>query len=113
MLPFTPAADVPDQPTATLRHWRVYVMHTGERFLAGQVVETGRARVTTPVATLDVRDLRATTSSGRMYRLEGEPDASGTAEYVWSWWALLNSWSAWRDVTDELWAAHVRDQVLH
>jgi hypothetical protein len=81
--------------------------------LAGQVVETGRARVTTAVAELDTRNLRATTSSGRAYRLEGEPDATGTAEYVWSWWALMNSWSRWRDVTDEVWTAHLRERVLH
>lgn len=113
MSPFIPAAPVSDQPNATLQHWRVYAVASGERFLAGQVLETGRARVTTPVATLDVRELRATTQSRRAYRLEGEPDSTGTAEYVWSWWAALNAFCPWRDATAEVWSAHLQDQVLH
>lgn len=113
MSSFTPAAPVSDQPNAALRHWRVYALVSGERFLVGQVLETGCARVTTPVATLDTRELRATTQSGRVYRLEGEPDSSGTAEFVWSLWVVQNICCGWRDATDEVWSAHLRDQVLH
>ena len=108
MFPFTPAATVQDQPCVTLRHWRVFEQPTGERHLVGLVVATGRARVSTALAQFDARTLRATTGSGRAYRLDGQPDETGTSQYVWSWWAILNNWVGARDVTQSVLAAHRR-----
>jgi hypothetical protein len=112
VLLFSDAPHVEDQPHTTLSHWRVFkVLATGDRHLAGCALETGRGRVSTPLADLDVHQLRATTRSGRVYQLKGEPDKSCTAEYLWSWWSLSMSVGRWRDTTEDVLAAH--RQSLH
>jgi hypothetical protein len=110
MLPFTPAAAVSDQPSTTLVRWRVFDTASGERHLVGYAIETGRERVSTEVAQLDVRQLRANTSSGRVYELRGAPDEGSTAEYVWTWWAMTNAIRGWRDTTEDVLAAHLRSK---
>jgi len=108
MLTLVSAPTVCEQPCVTLLRWRIYEVLGSDHFLVGHVVETGRERVTTPVVTLDVREMRATSSSGRLYVLEGGPDKGNTAAYVWHWWSTGNTLGPWRDVTDDIWAKHRR-----
>jgi hypothetical protein len=113
MLSFTPAANVPDQPCITLLRWRIYEVLGRDFFLAGHALETGRVRVSTALATLDVRKLRAASSSGRVYVMDGSPDAGSTAAYVWHWWSISTALGQWRDATEELWAEHQRLSAMH
>ena len=64
------APGVGNQPRLRVYRWRIYQLG-GESLLVCEVPETGRIRVTTPIAHLDSASGQLVTDSGRIYELEG------------------------------------------
>jgi hypothetical protein len=76
---------VKDQPTITLRSWRV-IQESGHFFyLFGFHPNSNRFRMTTPIAALDFVQRRWVTASGRTYHTDtmpGEPFGEGVMEWL-------------------------------
>jgi hypothetical protein len=51
--------------------------------------------------------LNATTESGRLYRLRGQPGRDADADHVWTTWLSVNESTAGADVTEVVWRAHL------
>jgi len=92
------------QPGTVMTSWRMFQV-TGpdgsrSRHLVGRANREGR--VSSPVVSLDLKTLMATTQSGRVYRLEGKPGRDGDADYVFDGWMRAVGCKAVRDVTAAL-----------
>ena len=98
----------PEAPDMTLVRWRTFEAPTGERYVVGYAPQVQRERVTPALVELDARTLCATSSCGRVYRLDGAPDEGSTATYVWTWFAAQSRMQTWRDSTRDVWDAHER-----
>jgi hypothetical protein len=94
------------EPSTTLVRWQVIELPHGDRHLVGYAVEAREGRVCSAVKLFDVRQLRATTRSGRVYQLRGTPGLDSEGEYVWRRWASINKESKWSDVTALVYAEH-------
>jgi hypothetical protein len=106
-MPVWPIASVEDEPSTTLVRWSVWTTWPGEeRHLVGWAVEDREGRVSSAVRAFDVRTLRATTRSGRVYELRGRPGNDLDAKYVWNQWKRLNDVERCSDVTKDVWAEH-------
>jgi ATP-dependent Lon protease len=68
----TPGPPVSRQPRVHLTRWRVFESGT-EQFLAGFILETGKIRCSSRIATIDPMSRTVRTSSDRLYELIGEP----------------------------------------
>lgn len=97
---------VSEQAALTLREWRVMELPDGERHLVGFCVENNEGRVSSPVIELEEHSLRATTTTGRLYLLNGIPGNNLHAMYVWEQWTKMYSIASWSDVTDSIWIKH-------
>lgn len=96
----SPAPSPDEQPEAVLRAYRVFAAADGHHF-AGLNGITGRGRVSTAVASWDSDTMTGITSSGRRYRLEGPPDATGMAEVLYVAWAHDKGLVEHEDVTSD------------
>jgi len=98
------AVSVADRPADELTGWAVFDLPDGDRHLAGWSVGEREGRATNAVVEFDSKQLRAVTSSGRVYQLRGRPGLGGDAEYVWRRWCSINNVdpSQCRDVSHEL-----------
>ena len=86
-----------DQPGVTLSGWAAFkVFLPGNGFptahLVGYNERVGEGRVSSHMVKFDAASMCGVTSSGRLYRLLGEPGLAGDAAYVWQRWT--NRWSA-------------------
>jgi len=106
--PLRPAPLVEEHPRTTLLRWRTFDLPDGARHVVGYATDTERERVSPRLVEFDIRTLCARTGSGRVYELEGAPEAGIAADYVWNWFAAKYGLSGWRDSTGEVWAAHQR-----
>ena len=100
-----PAVDA--QSLLTLRDWTVLELSPGTRHVVGHCVENREGRVSTAVVDFDLSAMRATTESGRVYVLQGEPGFSDDGYYVWRRFSRLNNVPEFVDVTASVWAAHL------
>lgn len=71
------------QPAVTIERWQVFEVGGG-RHLVGFRPDAQRHRVSSPIAALNAASATATTASGRIYVLRGEPDRTGEAAFVWA-----------------------------
>lgn len=93
------------QPYIVLSRWRVLEIvdghQRGDRHLVGFNVEDQEGRVSTTLLAFDPQKMEAKTTSGRIYRLKGQPGFDPDGDYVWQSWARVNMVSAIRDVSSE------------
>lgn len=82
-----------DEPHITLERWGVMQDICGYR-LVGVAAGTSAGRVSSPVITYDGHAMTAETTSGRMYRLQGDPDPEVTAAIIK---AHIVKWGLQRD----------------
>lgn len=79
--------------------------------LLGYAALADEGRVTSPVIEFDASKMLATTRSGRVYKLCGNPGADPDAHYVLTRWLDFHRIEGYRDATSELWQAHVRSRT--
>lgn len=72
---------VDDEPHITLERWGIMQDIGGYR-LVGIAAGTSGGRVSSPVVAYDGNAMTAETTSGRMYRLQGDPDPEVTAAII-------------------------------
>lgn len=96
-------APVAEQPESTLTDWQVMELPNGDRHLVGYAVEDKEGRASSAIDTFDLVNLRAVTSSGRVYQLRGRPGWNKDAEYVWKRWLRINDAAVYVDVSASVW----------
>lgn len=104
-------ADVTVEPEVTLTNWQVLELPNGDRHLVGYAIEAREGRVSSRVEEFDSASLRAVTSSGRTYQLNGRPGIDRDAEYVWRRWARVNQTTQFSDVSAEVWTSHTSGEA--
>lgn len=104
-MPVWRISPIADEPTCTLTSWSVLETERHERHLCGYALERREGRVTSAIVAFDPKTASATTTSGRIYRLEGRPGTDSDAEYVKARWLRVNASAEHRDVTTEVWAS--------
>lgn len=106
-MPIWPTRSITEQGAINLTEWRVLELHDGDRHLIGYCIENYEGRVSSTVLNLELKTLQATTKSGRLYLLNGDPGHNSDASYVWEQWAYIHSLETWIDVTDSVWTEHL------
>jgi ATP-dependent Lon protease len=111
VMPVFGVAPVHQEPEETLSRWSVREarfddVNDHSRHLVGYVARKGKGRVSSAIQSFDREKMRITTSSGRVYQLEGPPGFDPDAEYVWAHWKALNQVRDERDVTQEYGVLH-------
>lgn len=86
---------VKEVPKLILIKWQVYEVESElwegkSRHIVGWNITEGSGRVSSEIKKFDKRTMIATTRSGRIYKLEGEPGACMDALYVWGTWCSWN-----------------------
>jgi hypothetical protein len=93
-----------EQQALLLTRWRAMrTLDANDVHLVGFHEDGRRGRVSSPVCTLSLASRTATTSSGRLYVLEGPAGAYLEAELMWTAWCVRHGVVDWVDITDELW----------
>jgi hypothetical protein len=105
-MPFWQTVPVSDEPVLNLSSWRVFRLHDGDLHLVGINERNGEGRVSRAIDAIDPLSLVCASSSGRFYRLTGEPGCHSDADYVWQAWLAAYQIPSWTDETPEVWAAH-------
>jgi ATP-dependent Lon protease len=105
-MPVYGVAPVHEEPEETIMRWsireaRFDASNDQSRHLVGYVARKGKGRATSAIQSFDRDKMRITTSSGRVYQLEGPPGFDPDAEYVWAHWKALNQVREEIDVTQE------------
>jgi hypothetical protein len=102
---------ITERPQVTLQDWAAFEVPLngpGEqwtRHLVGWACEDGQGQVCSAVQQFDPATGRCVTSSGRVYRVRGNPGLRQDAEYVWQRWMKIANVQQQRDVTNEVFNA--------
>ena len=95
---------VQDEAATQISNWRfVAVKHsdcTVQRHLVGRVDSEGR--LSTGVHSLNLQTMRATTASGRVYEVVGDPSDDEDAAYLYSKWLKYGGRTELKDLTGAL-----------
>lgn len=108
---------VKDRPSVTLDSWSVHdVPLYGDdrpwtRHFVGYSRDDQQGQVSSPVESFDPATGCGVTRSGRVYRLAGRPGGDADADYVWRQWKQLNEVGDEHEVTREVHAQMLADQV--
>lgn len=105
-MPVWTTIPVTDQPELTLERWSIYELPDGDRHFVGWAIENREGRVSSRIDQFDVKAMCGVTSSGRVYKLNGNPGRNSDAEYTWNQWRRYNDVDAFEDVSNEVWVAH-------
>lgn len=105
-MPVWTTIPVAHQPTLTLERWSIFELPDGDRHLVGWAVENREGRVSSEIEQFDVKKMCGVTSTGRVYRLKGNPGRNSDAEYTWNQWRRYNDVEAFADVSGEVWDAY-------
>ena len=100
------AADPPGEYPENIIRWSVREVMCGwsekrTRHLVGYIPMLRHGRASSAIQAFDRDRMRITTSSGRVYQLEGQPGGNRDAEYVWEHWKSTNDATGEIDVTDQ------------
>ena len=106
-MPFWQTVPVTDEPVLNLSSWRVFRLHDGDLHLVGINERNGEGRVSRAIDAIDPCTLVCASSSGRFYRLIGQPGSHSDADYVWQAWLTAYEIPSWTEETPEVWAAHL------
>ena len=90
------------EPVAMLVIWRVFETNLGTRHFVGFDPIAEEGRVSSAIVGLDTDGACGSTSSGRVYRLEGPPGDHPDAAATWADWARHNGVTRASDVTELL-----------
>lgn len=97
---------VNEQPELTLDRWSIYELSDGDRHFVGWAIENLAGRVSSRIDEFDVKTMCGVTSTGRVYKLKGNPGSNGDAEYTWNRWRGINNVETFVDVSPVVWAEH-------
>ena len=104
------ASSVSIRPNVELIQWRVMeVSITGARHLVGCETLGFCGRVSSTIASFDIRTADVRTRSGRKYVLKGQPGFHPAAEYAWTRWCGLNHVEKFVEVTHEYLDSHLEN----
>jgi len=97
-----------EQPNLVLTSWsafEVLIPRLGKPTLhvAGWAVDEGSGRVSSPVVTIDERQRRIVTRSGRVYGLNGDPCDHPDVAYLVQAWLQAFDATLLHDATQEVW----------
>lgn len=111
VMPIYRIAPVQDEPEETLMFWSVREARFSDpddssHHLVGYLPRRGHGRVTSAIKAFDRTAMCITTSSGRVYYLEGQPGINPDAEYVWNIWKEANGVQEEVDVTGQYCQVH-------
>lgn len=101
-------APVSQQPGIVLEQWSVMKLPNGELHCVGYSLTTGEGRASSAIASFDAAELKAVTSSGRVYQLTGKPGYDADADHTWRRWANINDAPTWVDVSQVIWQEHLK-----
>lgn len=73
---------VHEEPEVTLFAWHFMQENWGDYRLVGYRTDNSCGRITSAIIEFDMAARTATTASGRVYRLQGEPDLNRAARVV-------------------------------
>lgn len=93
-------APVNVQPVTVMFRWRLFQVESNSgrsRHLVGRADHEGR--VSSAIMNFDLKNLRATTQSGRVYELAGLPGYDDDALYVFNRWILGLGITGAKDMT--------------
>ena len=91
------------EPIVGLLKWRVFeTLPEGTRHFVGLNANDRTGRVSSAIREVDLKHLRGTTESGRIYELLGPSGTDPDAQFVWERWCTLNDVAQYRDVTNNL-----------
>lgn len=96
---------VTKEPDVALVRWSVLEIDPGDRHLCGYSTRNREGRVTSVLVAFDPAAPAFTTSTGRVYRLEGAPGIDPDAEHVKRRWLALTGSPNTTDVTQDVWRA--------
>lgn len=71
--------------------------------LVGYIPGQWSGRTSSAIQNFDKEKMMITTSSGRVYKLEGMPGRTNDGDYVWDYWKSFNKARNEKDVTSEYW----------
>jgi hypothetical protein len=89
-----------EQPELTLRDWWVARLADSTVHLIGYCVENDEGRVSSEVQSFAIGRSLVLTSTGRVYRLLGEPGLNMDASYTWNRWLRMYGLESWEDITE-------------
>ena len=100
-------APVEEEPELVLEDWRVFELRgvygdAVSRHFVGTRQDERSGRVSSRIETFDATRRCGTTSTGRVYQLDGQPGWSMNSEYVWNSFCHIHPVRDLRDVTEEL-----------
>ncbi|CAB3752456.1 hypothetical protein [Paraburkholderia humisilvae] len=101
-MPLWRPQSVQEEPEIVLINWSVRRTERGECHLVGMRVDTLTGRVSSAIASFDAHTRTAETSTGRMYRLQGEPGWNTDSADVWQSWCKMYRVASSRDVTADI-----------
>jgi hypothetical protein len=111
MLIFAPYS-VEQEPQVWLENWSIYEVSDaykpGERSRHFVGTEVGHmsgyaGRVSSQVVSFDIKTMRGSTQSGRLYELVGKPGNNVDALDAWDTWRRMSKGRDARDVTADVW----------
>lgn len=95
-------SSVDETPVIELSDWMVVEVTPGnDRHFIGWNLTEGEGRTSSKLASFDSTTTIGTTSSGRKYKLVGEPGINGDALYTFTHWCRVNGVQSYEDVSDE------------
>jgi ATP-dependent Lon protease len=111
VMPVYSVAPVHQEPEEIISRWSIREARFDDsndqsRHLVGYIARKGKGRVTSAIQSFDRDTMRITTSSGRVYQLQGPPGFDPDAEFVWRHWKALNRVLEERDVTQDYGLLH-------
>jgi hypothetical protein len=94
---------VDQTPSIELKDWMVVeVSPPGtDRHFVGYNITEGEGRTSSKIVSFDKNTKIGTTTSGRKYKLVGEPGMNGDAVYVFNKWCKINSVESYKDVSED------------
>lgn len=104
-----PALSGEEYSEETIVLWAVYEISDSSgnyHHLAGYIPKRKTGRVTSPIQEFDKSTMRLTTSSGRVYKLDGPPSLKGETRLVWEEWKEKYDIPNDKDVTHQYYVIH-------
>lgn len=104
-----PALSGEENPEETIVLWAVYEISDSSgnyHHLAGYIPKRKTGRVTSPIQEFDKTMMRLTTSSGRVYKLEGPPSIQNETRLIWEEWKEKYDVKNDNEVTHQYYIVH-------
>ena len=100
-MPIWAVASITEEPEVLLSDWQVVEIPGGTRHFVGYNQSLREGRVSSMIVEFDPATRTGITSSGRVYRLLGEPGENQDALWTWTGWCRVNGVTSATVVTEE------------